>query len=304
MPRSYSRWNERLRPEPKFSNSIFEKNSEEGGFSLDVSIQSLLDTLSNGDSEILSPDIFDGDATKASPDAVANVSQAQSQAPPPNVAVPGRCTQESSQLLLQASQIPIGDPAQCPAAGGDDQQLMGSTPRPQPQMGPGPGLVLAAEARTVSTGCAGLLPTCCAGRDMNGPDSVMMPLSPVQLAPLQRSFSCSSDGSLAPEGAQQSVPGPSEPLPQFMWAECNNLLPTDELGPVRQPSWWPAVQIQVQVQTPLLYFSERRYWMWHKKWCATLPTHPSSAGFHINLMPFSCWLPDVWGVGDVMQDAA
>ena len=32
---------------------------------------------------------------------------------------------------------------------------------------------------------------------------------------------------------------------------------------------WPAVQLQVQLQLPLLYWAERRRWMWHKKW--TLP---------------------------------
>ena len=75
----------------------------------------------------------------------------------------------------------------------------------------------------------------------------------------------------------QPAPGPGEPLPgaAFLWTECHNLLPTDATGgPVRQPTSWPAVQVQVRLQMPLLYWSERRRWMWHKK-CAFAPLKPA-----------------------------
>ena len=57
----------------------------------------------------------------------------------------------------------------------------------------------------------------------------------------------------------------------FTWSECQNLIPTDDKGVlVRQPSAWPSpVKLQVQLQLPLLFWDERRSWMWHKKW--TLP---------------------------------
>ena len=64
-------------------------------------------------------------------------------------------------------------------------------------------------------------------------------------------------------------PTPNESTP-FTWSECHNLIPTDAAGVlVRQPSAWPVVKLQVQLQLPLLFWAERRRWMWHKKW--TLP---------------------------------
>ena len=56
----------------------------------------------------------------------------------------------------------------------------------------------------------------------------------------------------------------------FGWSECPNLIATDAAGVlVRQPTKWPAVKLRVQFQAPLLFWAERRRWMWHKKW--TLP---------------------------------
>ena len=56
----------------------------------------------------------------------------------------------------------------------------------------------------------------------------------------------------------------------FGWSECPNLIATDAAGVlVRQPTKWPAVKLRVQFQGPLLFWAERRRWMWHKKW--TLP---------------------------------
>ena len=85
---------------------------------------------------------------------------------------------------------------------------------------------------------------------------------------LQRNESASSNVS------QQSLPGTEPPgndqTPNFRWGACRNLIATDAAGVlVRQPTMWPAVQLQVQLQLPLLYWAERRRWMWHKKW--TLP---------------------------------
>ena len=39
---------------------------------------------------------------------------------------------------------------------------------------------------------------------------------------------------------------PGEVTPNFTWSECHNLIPTDAAGiPVRQPTSWPVVQVQV-----------------------------------------------------------
>jgi len=84
---------------------------------------------------------------------------------------------------------------------------------------------------------------------------------------LQRNDSISSQ--LSSESNQSHPPG-NDQTPNFRWATCRNLIATDAAGVlVRQPTIWPAVQLQVQLQLPLLYWAERRRWMWHKKW--TLP---------------------------------
>ena len=84
---------------------------------------------------------------------------------------------------------------------------------------------------------------------------------------LQRNDSISSQ--LSSESNQSHPPG-NDQTPNFRWATCRNLIATDAAGVlVRQPTIWPAVQLQVQLQLPLLYWAEHSRWMWHKKW--TLP---------------------------------
>ena len=96
--------------------------------------------------------------------------------------------------------------------------------------------------------------------------------------PMLRSASFTDEGpALAVErraitrSESSTTPTPSESMP-FTWSECHNLISTDAAGVlVRQPSVWPLqeVQVQLQLQLPLLFWAERRRWMWHKKW--TLP---------------------------------
>ena len=100
-------------------------------------------------------------------------------------------------------------------------------------------------------------------------------LGAVQLStgvPMKRSASFMDDGQTSTEGESPESPGtPYEPTP-FTWSSCRNLISTDAVGVlVRQPSAWPVmnVQLQLQLQLPLLFWAERRRWMWHKKW--TLP---------------------------------
>ena len=84
---------------------------------------------------------------------------------------------------------------------------------------------------------------------------------------LQRNDSISSQ--LSSESNQSHPPG-NDQTPNFRWATCRNLIATDAAGVlVRQPTIWPAVQLGVQLQLPLLYWAEHNRWMWHKKW--TLP---------------------------------
>ena len=87
---------------------------------------------------------------------------------------------------------------------------------------------------------------------------------------LQRNESISSQMSNVSNESSQSQPPGNDQTPNFRWGACRNLIATDAAGVlVRQPTMWPAVQLQVQLQLPLLYWAERRRWMWHKKW--TLP---------------------------------
>ena len=91
--------------------------------------------------------------------------------------------------------------------------------------------------------------------------------------PMQRNESISSqmsNVSNVSDVSSQGQPPGNDQTPNFRWGGCRNLIATDAAGVlVRQPTMWPAVQLQVQLQLPLLYWAERRRWMWHKKW--TLP---------------------------------
>jgi len=61
--------------------------------------------------------------------------------------------------------------------------------------------------------------------------------------------------------------GEERPLP---WGAVPTLLSTDTYGvPIFSPSQMPVVQLQVKLRAPLLYWSEKNRWLWHKKW--TLP---------------------------------
>ena len=79
----------------------------------------------------------------------------------------------------------------------------------------------------------------------------------------------STSSQMSTQSEPATTPNATESTP-FTWSECHNLIPTDAAGVlVRQPSAWPVVKLQVQLQLPLLFWAERRRWMWHKKW--TLP---------------------------------
>ena len=103
-------------------------------------------------------------------------------------------------------------------------------------------------------------------------------------APLQRSLSAPVGSSLQPApplrriasdalGAPASATRPAAaPVEEecFTFAECTYpIVPEPGSLPLRQPTMWPAVQLRVHLQLPLLFWEERRSWMWHKKW--TLP---------------------------------
>ena len=80
---------------------------------------------------------------------------------------------------------------------------------------------------------------------------------------MKRSASSMDDGQTSTEGESPESPGtPYEPTP-FTWSSCRNLISTDAAGVlVRQPSAWPVmnVQLQLQLQLPLLYMAERESW--------------------------------------------
>merc|ERR1719486_1618115 len=83
----------------------------------------------------------------------------------------------------------------------------------------------------------------------------------------------------AGNGGNAEMAEPSEVAPEntvtdpdqagFDWSECGSLIANDALGALlRVPcaAAWPAVQMKVRLHMPLLYWKERRRWMWHKKW--------------------------------------
>ena len=103
-----------------------------------------------------------------------------------------------------------------------------------------------------------------AGAASAGPPGAAPGAQPVVL---QRNESVSSQMS---SESSQSHPLGNGRTPHFRWGACRNLIATDAAGVlVRQPTIWPAVQLGVQLQLPLLYWAEHNRWMWHKKW--TLP---------------------------------
>lgn len=106
------------------------------------------------------------------------------------------------------------------------------------------------------------------------------------------------EGGLAAAPTPAPAPPPADPdLPSFQWTECGSLISCDSLGvPLRVPPAcsWPAVQLAVHLETPLLYWKERRRWMWHKKWtmpklraCVSLNGTPVDSVLHGGAPPLS-----------------
>lgn len=274
MPRSFSSWHGR-RPDPKLFNvpndSPPNAHLGEGEHDhLDVDLQTLVDTL-------LGPEDSAAFSASSQPDALAVTNSLVAGTfnfPSPSPT----CGLSLGQLTLQGGQ-----------AGSSSAALL-SAPLPTPMEGlQAGGLNLPAgpnseytqyhlqrigELQQMAAGAASGGPP--GGLNLPGgpPGELNLPGGPPGAPPgapvtLQRNESASSNVS------QQSLPGSGEPpgndqTPNFRWGACRNLIATDAAGVlVRQPTMWPAVQLQVQLQLPLLYWAERRRWMWHKKW--TLP---------------------------------
>ena len=92
-----------------------------------------------------------------------------------------------------------------------------------------------------------------------------------------------------------ATPGIEGEPRSFTWSACCNLIAMDATGGlVRQPSVWPrAVRLQVRLQRPLLYWAERRSWLWHKKW--TLPK------LHVRVSCAGKLVDGSWGSGGAAQ---
>ena len=261
MPRSFSSWHGR-RPDPKLFNvpndSPPNAHLGEGEHDhLDVDLQTLVDTL-------LGPEDSAAFSASSQPDALAVTNSLVAGTfnfPSPSPT----CGLSLGQLTLQGGQ-----------AGSSSAALL-SAPLPTPMEGlQAGGLNLQAgqnsaeyhlqrigELQQMAAGAASGGPP--GGLNLQGMAPGAPPGAPITL---QRNESASSNVS------QQSLPGTEPPgndqTPNFRWGACRNLIATDAAGVlVRQPTMWPAVQLQVQLQLPLLYWAERRRWMWHKKW--TLP---------------------------------
>ena len=253
MPRSFSSWHGR-RPDPKLFNVPNDSPPNplalEGEHDhLDVDLQTLVDTL-------LGPEDSAAFSASSQPDAIAvtnSLAAGTFNFPSPSPT----CGLSLGQLTLQGGQ-----------AGSSSAALL-SAPLPTPMEGlQAGGLNLQAntnnEYAEYHLQRIGELQQMAAGAASVGPPGAP-PGGPIVL---QRNESASSNVS------QQSLPGTEPPgndqTPNFRWGACRNLIATDAAGVlVRQPTMWPAVQLQVQLQLPLLYWAERRRWMWHKKW--TLP---------------------------------
>ena len=90
-----------------------------------------------------------------------------------------------------------------------------------------------------------------------------------ELAPSE----CSEAPSLAAVGASMSIDDDGEPCGEappegLKWEACATLLSVDAYGnPVAAPVSPTPWRITAELTPSLLYRSERRCWMWHKKWC-------------------------------------
>ena len=249
MPRSFSSWHGR-RPDPKLFNVPNDSPPNglpvEGEQSdhLDVDLQTLVDTLLGPeDTEMLA-------APAAASDALALTNSSESG--PLNLPSPA-CGLSLGQLTLQG--------------GGSSASLLSEPPATPMEGLQAGGLDIKAGSNSDLQRISELQQLA-AGAASAGPPGAAPGAQPVVL---QRNESVSSMGSQQSHPAsQQGEPNGNDQTPNFRWGTCRNLIATDAAGVlVRQPTIWPAVQLQVQLQLPLLYWAERRRWMWHKKW--TLP---------------------------------
>ena len=298
MPRSFScsPAGRRRRPDPK----LFRVPGEQGddlGDQLDIDLQTLVDTLlvendqgewTTGGGEASAS----AAASTAPPPQGASTAAAAPPPPPPEEPPPPPPPPdddepppppppEPPQLPTVTAPPPPQGPALMPHT-----QFMGQLPPPQfpvllppPTIGmsaPGftlPGPVAAQAASSAvrveatpmqmerSASYQGQISTAVQPMGRSASFEVRVPSG------MERQMSTSSQMSTQSEPA--TTPNATESTP-FTWSECHNLIPTDAAGVlVRQPSAWPVVKLQVQLQLPLLFWAERRRWMWHKKW--TLP---------------------------------
>ena len=270
MPRSFSSWHGR-RADPRLFN--VPNDSDPNSFSgegderthLDVDLETLVDTLLGPeDSAALSA----SKKMNGSAGVEAAAARAMSSAALPS---PG-CGLSLGQLTLQGGQtcsssaiVRVEPRVECM---GDDAA---PTQRPMLSLPAGVPSLQASnnEYAEYHLQRIGELQKMAAGAASGGPPGAP-PGGPI---PMQRNESISSqmsNVSNVSDVSSQGQPPGNDQTPNFRWGGCRNLIATDAAGVlVRQPTMWPAVQLQVQLQLPLLYWAERRRWMWHKKW--TLP---------------------------------
>ena len=257
MPRSYSNWNSRRRPEPRLFQT-FGSPSETSplaelaargplaaGFGDDemlpsasspndasLDLEDLVAGIAEGDAEFFASDVLGGGvgvglnaATASSPLTLAALQQQQAQ-------------QHQFAQLQQLQQI-------------QQQRLAQQQQQQQAQQ-------LHAQAAAQSF----------ASLPLARRDSCVSEAAPSECseAPSLNAagMNIDEDGG----GASAAADGSGPPVEGLHWQECTTLLSVDSYGnPVAAPASPTPWRITAELTPNLLYWNERRCWMWHKKWC-------------------------------------
>ena len=257
MPRSYSNWNSRRRPEPRLFQT-FGSPSETSplaelaargplaaGFGDDemlpsasspndasLDLEDLVAGIAEGDAEFFASDVLGGGvgvglnaATASSPLTLAALQQQQAQ-------------QHQFAQLQQLQQL-------------QQQRLAQQQQQAQAQQ-------LHAQAAAQSF----------ASLPLARRDSCVSEIAPSECseAPSLNAagMNIDEDGG----GASAAADGSGPPVEGLHWQECTTLLSVDSYGnPVAAPASPTPWRITAELTPNLLYWNERRCWMWHKKWC-------------------------------------
>ena len=263
MPRSFSCWNDRRRPDPRLfsvpsSSSIHGEEDDDDdseGVSSLHDLEDLVDSLLD-DGQILGSQ---GLPNAAAPASIENASS-------PLASWMAGATTSTATEGAGGLAVP---PAWTDAVADSTPSSMADSSLVETLSLFAPGGGVAASHENLFPPQVPLPPTALTASSLQGP------VPPSSQASSQASTVSLQPPALPSPSAQPSAAQPPAPPVDFTWHACQSCLVTAdchgtpiEPRPLPDPNF--KLHVTAELSPPLLYWADRRQWMWHKKWA--LPT--------------------------------